>query len=79
MCCLSFPPFQILTLLTDFQETSNEHYVTGIHSEASLKFSVSIKNIVVVTNFYLVCTTQAKPTGYTGLLKYSVLHNNKIK
>jgi len=53
MYCLCFPPYQILTLLTDFHETSNEHYATGIHSQACLKFSVFINNKVVVTNFYV--------------------------
>jgi len=51
--CLCFPPFQILTLLTDFHETSNEHYATGIYSQACLKFPLLINNKVVVTNFYV--------------------------
>jgi hypothetical protein len=34
--CLCFPPFQILTLLTDFRETSNGHYASESQSRAYL-------------------------------------------
>ena len=75
--CLCFPPFQILTLLTDFHETSNEHYATGIYSQACLKFPLLINNKVVVTNFYVGLYYTGKTyILYIYIYIYIYLHNN---